>query len=335
MRPLFFCDARPMNDEWNIRPYLGVFPLVLSARNSAFSAPAHRTHAHSSASTDQRSRFHAVDTRSTMWTSRRKKEEGRGKREGIPRICTVEAGYLARLVREPACEMRRAPTISPISADRFGATAALHTNTHKDVSLWFSQFVVSSLWLSVLHAAEVSACLSSTANVSTSECWTTPGPQHRQPTPSIASALVGESTCARRQACTVHSGVEVLAELSPVLLEVDDAVGKGLDVDHVDLRHVVAHRRLARLQDLLRQVLVVVEDFLQRDNTRAVSIGSRKQSIGRLVGEGYLQGVDALVGERGLDLDHLDQARVSVRRRGTSEEERGRRIGQRREERRE
>lgn len=27
-----------------------------------------------------------------------------------PRICTVEAGYLARFVRLPACEMRRAPT---------------------------------------------------------------------------------------------------------------------------------------------------------------------------------------------------------------------------------
>lgn len=27
-----------------------------------------------------------------------------------PRICTVDAGYLARLVRLPACEMRRAPT---------------------------------------------------------------------------------------------------------------------------------------------------------------------------------------------------------------------------------
>lgn len=27
-----------------------------------------------------------------------------------PRICTVDAGYLAKLVRLPACEMRRAPT---------------------------------------------------------------------------------------------------------------------------------------------------------------------------------------------------------------------------------
>merc|ERR1719421_2674657 len=52
--PLFFCWARPMNDEWKIKPYFGVFPLVFNARNNAFSAP---------------------------------------------RICTVDAGYFARLMR--------------------------------------------------------------------------------------------------------------------------------------------------------------------------------------------------------------------------------------------
>ena len=31
--------ARPMKVEWKMRPYLGVLPLVLSARKSAFSAP--------------------------------------------------------------------------------------------------------------------------------------------------------------------------------------------------------------------------------------------------------------------------------------------------------
>ena len=31
IRPLFFAPALPMNVEWNIRPYFGVFPLVLSA----------------------------------------------------------------------------------------------------------------------------------------------------------------------------------------------------------------------------------------------------------------------------------------------------------------
>ena len=77
MRPLFLACALPMKEEWKIKPYFGVLPLVFSARNRAFSAP---------------------------------------------RIWTVEAGYLARLVSEPACEMRRAPTMSPMSAARFGAT---------------------------------------------------------------------------------------------------------------------------------------------------------------------------------------------------------------------
>lgn len=31
MRPLFLAAARPMNVEWKIRPYFGVFPLVFSA----------------------------------------------------------------------------------------------------------------------------------------------------------------------------------------------------------------------------------------------------------------------------------------------------------------
>lgn len=57
MRPLLRCFARPIKVEWKMRPYLGVLPLVLSARNSAFSAP---------------------------------------------RIWTVLAGALARLVSEPA-----------------------------------------------------------------------------------------------------------------------------------------------------------------------------------------------------------------------------------------
>ena len=31
MRPLFFCLARPMKEEWKMSPYLGVLPLVFSA----------------------------------------------------------------------------------------------------------------------------------------------------------------------------------------------------------------------------------------------------------------------------------------------------------------
>lgn len=40
-----------------------------------------------------------------------------------PRIYTVEAGYLAKLTRLPACAMRRAPTSSPTMVVRLGAMA--------------------------------------------------------------------------------------------------------------------------------------------------------------------------------------------------------------------
>ena len=40
-----------------------------------------------------------------------------------PRIWIVEAGYFERLVNPPACEISFDPTISPISAAKFGATA--------------------------------------------------------------------------------------------------------------------------------------------------------------------------------------------------------------------
>ena len=38
-----------------------------------------------------------------------------------PKICTVET-VPAKFVSEPACEMSRAPTMSPMSAPRLGAT---------------------------------------------------------------------------------------------------------------------------------------------------------------------------------------------------------------------
>ena len=31
MRPLFFAAARPMKEEWKIKPYFGVLPLFFSA----------------------------------------------------------------------------------------------------------------------------------------------------------------------------------------------------------------------------------------------------------------------------------------------------------------
>jgi len=39
MRPLFFCLARPMNEEWKMRPYLGVLPLVFSALRARAALP--------------------------------------------------------------------------------------------------------------------------------------------------------------------------------------------------------------------------------------------------------------------------------------------------------
>jgi hypothetical protein len=38
---------------------------------------------------------------------------------------TVDAGYLARLVREPAWEMSRAATVSPMRACKLGATSSI------------------------------------------------------------------------------------------------------------------------------------------------------------------------------------------------------------------
>ena len=37
----------------------------------------------------------------------------------------MEAGYFARLVSEPAWEMRRAATVSPIRACKLGATSSI------------------------------------------------------------------------------------------------------------------------------------------------------------------------------------------------------------------
>lgn len=47
-----------------------------------------------------------------------------------PRICTVEAGHLASEVRDPAFWIRRAATVSPIRADRLGATVAIFSSRY-------------------------------------------------------------------------------------------------------------------------------------------------------------------------------------------------------------
>jgi hypothetical protein len=80
--PLFFKPALPMKVLLKIRPYFGVFPLVLRALKRAFSAP---------------------------------------------RIWIVDAGYFERLVRPPAWAINFEPTISPIRAYKFGATAFIRS----------------------------------------------------------------------------------------------------------------------------------------------------------------------------------------------------------------
>ena len=90
MRPLFFAPALPMNEEWNIRPYFGVFPFVFRALSKKLKIMNYEM-----ITTDRQkvkiekmiSYFYHTYLNSAF---------------SAPRICTVEAGYLARLVSDPA-----------------------------------------------------------------------------------------------------------------------------------------------------------------------------------------------------------------------------------------
>merc|ERR1719398_304760 len=55
-----------------------------------------------------------------------------------PKICTVEAGYLARLVKDPACEISLAPTTSPIRVAKLGATLPILSCKYLANSLRYS-----------------------------------------------------------------------------------------------------------------------------------------------------------------------------------------------------
>ena len=84
IRPLFLPFALPMNDVLKMIPYFGVLPVF------AFRALCER--------------FVSVG----IFTEVVNYEGGKGglayrnRAFSAPRICTVDAGYLARLVREPA-----------------------------------------------------------------------------------------------------------------------------------------------------------------------------------------------------------------------------------------
>mmetsp|Transcript_107571 Transcript_107571/g.286257 ORF Transcript_107571/g.286257 Transcript_107571/m.286257 type:complete len:329 (-) Transcript_107571:374-1360(-) len=99
-----------------------------------------------------------------------------------PRICTVDAGYFARFVRLPACEMSRAPMISPISAERFGATKSIFAFKYScrllriseslmTSSAKWSMFVMSISTMSwpidILMALQISLATSSAPHAST------------------------------------------------------------------------------------------------------------------------------------------------------------------------
>lgn len=81
MRPLFFEDALPIKDEWNISPYLGVFPRVFNAL--------------------------CTNLRNIVYF-----EGYLNNAFSAPRIWTVDAGAFARLVRLPACEISLQSNVS-------------------------------------------------------------------------------------------------------------------------------------------------------------------------------------------------------------------------------
>lgn len=125
IRPLFFCFALPMKEEWKMRPYLGVLPLVFRALKSAFSAPRICTvdagyfaklvkepTAEPPYHNKAHSRFLVILCIYGRLTSQRT-VTGHGKQ--LP----------PSNIDSPACDMSLAPTISPISADRFGATTCI------------------------------------------------------------------------------------------------------------------------------------------------------------------------------------------------------------------
>ena len=103
--PLFLAPARPMKELWKIRPYFGVFPLVLRALAIQ--------------------KLKIIDNNNIQTAKYRLAKDDPvaqlmcmfdylNRAFSAPRIWTVLAGHLAKLVKLPACEIRRAPTVSPM-----------------------------------------------------------------------------------------------------------------------------------------------------------------------------------------------------------------------------
>jgi len=120
MRPLFLAAALPTKDEWKISPYLGVLLFVFSALHTPRGNRAQLLGTHALGAPLPSSFFLSLPFLSLRGNAPYLKRAF-----SAPRIWTVEAGNLAKLVRLPACEMRRAPTRMPTRAVKFGATLVI------------------------------------------------------------------------------------------------------------------------------------------------------------------------------------------------------------------
>ena len=85
-----------------------------------------------------------------------------------PRICTVEAGCLAKLSSDPAWAIRRAPTSSPTSTVRLGAMAFMrffrYSNSCARYSVSLTTWVASCLIL-MISSGDTSVPMDTSATV--------------------------------------------------------------------------------------------------------------------------------------------------------------------------
>jgi len=283
MRPLFFCLARPMNEEWKIRPYLGVLPLVFSALRAPPSLLARRRgggpgwlcehrgpgcssarvlhawpparapegkcsgaspprmQAESGDVARESRRPHARTLKAVQMTDSKVMKLRRADRNSAfsaPRIWTVLAGYLARLVSEPA---RRA---AALSARERGAPHARERGRRRARAV---RRLPAGRVLPPSPRRPV-------AGTTFEAFLARRGGRARVRDEPRAHDLADERGQVGRD--RVHLVQQVCVQLQAVLGERDDAPRERLDVDHVDRADVLAHGRLGGLQDLARAVLV-------------------------------------------------------------------------------
>lgn len=71
--------------------------------------------------------------------------KARNRAFSAPKIWMVEAGNFARFVNEPACEINRAPTCSPKSVAKFGATSPILDLKYSASSFLYSESATTLL----------------------------------------------------------------------------------------------------------------------------------------------------------------------------------------------